>query len=101
MSQGFTDRRGINDRAQGAPAGGVAPDAELKVIVVVNLIDTRPLSILVSDTAGLGITCWLPRSKISVEAARTGRVVRIVMPRWLAQEKQLWSEAGEGQGQLF
>lgn len=101
MSQGFTDRRGINDdRSLGAP-GAAAPDADLSVTMVVTVIETRPLSILVCDTAGLGISCWLPRSKISIEPVRAGMVVRVTMPRWLAREKQLWSEPGEGQGQLF
>lgn len=52
---------------------------------------------------------WLARSLVIVEAdpvdrrvrARTIKVVRLAVPRWLAEQKGLAAGAGAGQGTLF
>lgn len=98
---GFSDRRLVADPALGAEGNAVPPDSNREIVVVVELLEERAQSILVGSTSDAAISCWLPLSQIRVDMAQRGRTLRVTMPLWLAREKRLVAEAGEGQGSLF
>lgn len=116
--RGFTDRTGLDDRGLGDSGGAVAPDGNLPVTLLLNLLldDPGKAAILVGDTAMNGVTAWLPRKHLSIfgagrsepfalaqanRAGQRGRTIRVTMPLWLARSKNLATDAGAGQGNLF
>lgn len=66
------------------------------------IYERSPLAIHVAlGRTGRGAgECWLPLKLISLGPMR-GRIVAVTMPRTLALEKRLISEAGAGQGEMF
>lgn len=59
------------------------------VDVLVMLRDERPLAIAVTQMQGAGAKwIWLPKSKIEFEK-RSGGVVEVTLPEWLAKDKGL------------
>jgi len=96
MARGFTDRR------------VVVAEPKRPVVVLCRLMAAREQAILVVD--GAGVSAWLPRSQIlktedgggGIGGAMTrGTRLRLTLPAWLADEKSLTTEPGEGQGDLF
>jgi len=97
--QGFTRAA---DRHPNAPQD--ARRTEM-IPLVVNLHKDRPLSVLVSPVDDGGVApVWLAKKLIRIAPSRAlgprGVTLRIELPRWLAEEKQLIAVAGEGQGSL-
>lgn len=86
------------------PLGGPARDEMLPLVV--NLHDERLKAVLVSPIDDGDVAqAWLPRRLIKMETHTSmgphGVTVRIELPRWLAEEKQLVAVAGAGQGVLL
>lgn len=97
MSQGFTDRSGLD-----APATIVDP-----VVVVCDLTEDRVKAIHVFHPAADGtprklsrISAWLPKAAIRFEH-ELGARVRVTLPKKLAIEKGLVAAESAGQGRLL
>lgn len=97
MGLGFTDHSDL-----------AATDRNRPVVVVCRLMTARDKSLLVVD--GAGVSAWLARSLILKSedggggdggAFTRGTRLRLTLPAWLAEEKGLSVQPGEGQGDLF